>query len=160
MQIEIIEADYSDTRQETALQSLLNAYALDPMGGGRALEDEAIANIVQALSKLPYAFSLIAYHAETPVGLVNCFESFSTFACKPLINIHDVYVLPEYRGNGISHRMLAKVEDIARSKGCCKMTLEVLSQNQVAKSSYKKFGFDGYELDPSTGSALFWQKIL
>jgi len=38
--------------------------------------------------------------------------------------------------------------------------LEVLSNNEVAKSAYSKFGFSGYELDPKAGAALFWQKTL
>lgn len=160
MQIEVIEANYFNSRHEKEIQSLLNAYASDPMGGGRSLDDEVIENIVKALSRLPYAFSLLAYHEGNPVGLANCFESFSTFACKPLINIHDLFVLKQFRNIGISQTMLGRVEDIAKSKGCCKITLEVLSQNEAAKSSYRKFGFCGYELDPKVGSALFWQKEL
>jgi hypothetical protein len=31
--------------------------------------------------------------------------------------------------------MLEKVEEIARSKHCCKITLEVLSHDEVAKSA-------------------------
>jgi ribosomal protein S18 acetylase RimI-like enzyme len=68
--------------------------------------------------------------------------------------------LKEYRGKGLSHEMLEKVEEIAIEKGCCKLTLEVLSNNEIAKSSYKKFGFSSYELDPETGQALFWEKLL
>jgi GNAT superfamily N-acetyltransferase len=81
-----------------------------------------------------------------PAGLANCFEAFSTFSCKPLINIHDLMVLPAFRGNGISQKLLQKVEDIAQSKGCCKVTLEVLSGNEPAKASYEKFGFSGLSL--------------
>ena len=61
---------------------------------------------------------------------------------------------------GLCQLMLNKVEEIALAKGCCKVTLEVLSNNIVAKSAYLKFGFAGYELDPKAGSALFWQKTL
>ncbi len=56
--------------------------------------------------------------------------------------------------------MLDKVEEIVGAIGCCKITHEVLSNNEVAKSAYEKFGFSGYELDPEAGSALFWQKLL
>ncbi len=122
------------------------------------LDKEVTDNVVKELSKLPHAFSLIGYVEGKPVSLVNCFENFSTFSCKPLVNIHDIVVLEEYRGNGISQKMLEKVEEIAKSKGCCKITLEVLSNNEAAKSSYRKFGFSSYELDPKAGSALFWQK--
>jgi len=56
--------------------------------------------------------------------------------------------------------MLKKVEEIAISRNCCKLTLEVLANNTVAKSSYTKFGFKSYELDPDAGTALFWQKTI
>ena len=130
------------------------------MGGGKPLEEYVIENIADELSRIPHAFSVICYVDNQAAGLVNCFELFSTFSCKPLINIHDVIVLKEYRGKGLSHKMLKKVEEIAIEKGCCKLTLEVLSNNEIAKSSYKKFGFSGYELDPEAGQALFWDKKL
>ncbi len=158
MNIHVIKANYSDSKHEKEIQELLNIYASDPMGGAKALDKKVKENIVKELSKLPYAFSLIAYANEEPIGLANCFESFSTFACKPLINIHDFVVLEKCRGNGISQKMLNKIEEIAISKGCCKITLEILSNNESAKAAYKKFGFSSYELDPKAGVALFWQK--
>jgi ribosomal protein S18 acetylase RimI-like enzyme len=56
--------------------------------------------------------------------------------------------------------MMKKVEEMARNRSCCKITLEVLEGNEVAKSSYKKFGFSGYELNPRMGRALFWEKSI
>ena len=158
MNIKVIKANYLNSKHSKEIQELLNIYASDPMGLGKPLDKAVEKNIVKELSKLPYAFSLIAYVKDEPAGLANCFESFSTFACKPLINIHDFIVLKQYRGNGISQKMLDKVEEIAISKGCCKITLEILSNNEAAKASYKKFGFISYELDPKAGVALFWQK--
>ena len=160
MNIKIILANYSNEQQEKEIPMLLDGYASDPMGGGKFLDEKIKNNLVKELSKLPHAFSVIAYVDGQPAGLANCFEAFSTFVCKPLINIHDFVVLNEYRGKGISQMMLEKVEEIARSKDCCKVTLEVLSNNEVAKSAYRKFGFSGYELNPEAGFALFWQKSL
>jgi len=160
MNIEITEANYLSEQHAKAIPMLLDRYASDPMGGGEPLDENVKNSLVEKLSKLPHAFSIIAYVDDQPVGLVNCFEAFSTFSGKPLINIHDVIVLNEYRGNGISQKMLDKVEEIAKSKDCCKVTLEVLSNNEIAKAAYSKFGFSGYELDPKAGVALFWQKQL
>ena len=160
MDINISKADYLNTQHQHDIPLLLNQYAIDPMGGATPLSQQVIDNLVNELAKRPYAFSIIAYVDGKPAGLVNCFEAFSTFACKPLINIHDVVVLSEYRGLGLSQKMLDKVEAIAREKGCCKITLEVLSNNNVAKSAYQKFGFAGYELDPQAGQAMFWQKTI
>ncbi len=160
MNIEVSVVDYSNERHSIDIVSLLKSYAVDPMGGGTPLSSIVTENLVSELSKLPHAISVICFVDGKPAGLVNCFEGFSTFKCKPLINIHDVVVLNEFRGLGISQRMLSKVEEIAKEKGCCKMTLEVLEGNKVAKNAYLKYGFEGYELDPDCGKALFWQKSL
>lgn len=160
MNVEIIQADYSDPQQQRDIPRVLNAYAKDPMGGGTPLGDFSKENLVNTLAELPHAFSILAYVDGEAAGLVNCFETLSSFACKPLVNIHDVVVLEDFRGHGLSQRMLEKVEAIARQRGSCKITLEVLSNNTVAKNAYHKFGFAGYELDPAAGQALFWEKEL
>lgn len=160
MKIDLISADYLNKMHATDIRYLLDAYAADPMGGGKPLADEVKQNVVAELSKLPHAFSLLCYVDGSPAGLVNCFELFSTFACKPLVNIHDVIVLEGFRGLGLSQKLLQGVEAEAIRRGCCKVTLEVLSGNEAATNSYKKFGFSPYELDPKAGSALFWEKPL
>ena len=97
---------------------------------------------------------------DKPAGLVICIEGFSTFQCKPLLNIHDVVVSPEFRGQGISKLMMEKAEAIATEIGCCKLTLEVLDGNTVARNLYKSIGFINYELDPKLGKAQFLEKKL
>jgi ribosomal protein S18 acetylase RimI-like enzyme len=158
MNIEVRRVDYLDERQARDLGHLLNCYALDPMGGGMPLSPPVQQNLAGELARLPHAFSFICYVDGEPAGLVNCFEAFSTFSCKPLINIHDIAVLADFRGLGLSQLILTEVEKIALEKGCCKITLEVLEGNIAAKNAYQKFGFDAYELDPSLGKAMFWQK--
>jgi ribosomal protein S18 acetylase RimI-like enzyme len=156
--IELINVDYSDAQCAQDLVFLLDSYAKDSMGGGQPLSQDTLDNLALCLSKVPHAFSIICYVDSKPAGLINCFEAFSTFKCKPLINIHDVVVLAEYRGLGLSQKMLTKVEQIAKDKGCCKLTLEVLDGNVIAKNAYIKYGFEGYELDPEMGTAQFMEK--
>ena len=55
---------------------------------------------------------------------------------------------------------LVKVTEIARERGCCKLTLEVLERNHAAQKAYRSFGFAPYELAPETGMAMFWEKKL
>lgn len=157
---EIREADLNQPEQAAALVALMDEYARDPMGGGEGLSDAVKAALPQALKNRPGAFQILAWRGKTPVGLINCFEGFSTFKCQPLINIHDVIVSKNCRGQGLNQLMMAKVEEIARQRGCCKITLEVLQGNQPAQQAYQKFGFAGYELDPEMGCALFWEKKL
>jgi len=160
MEISTRLADYSSDKDAKDIVFLLDAYAQDIMGGSTPLALHVKDNLVPSLSKIAHAFSLLAYVDNMPVGLINCFEAFSTFTCKPLINIHDLAVLQEYRGLGISQILLKHVENIAREKGCSKVTLEVLEGNTVAQQAYTKAGFEGYELDAQMGKALFWQKVL
>ena len=143
-----------------ALVGLLDAYAADPAGGGTPLADEVKQGLPAALAARPQAFSVLAFDGDTPVGLVNCIEGFSTFACRPLVNVHDVVVVASHRGQRIAQRMLERVEEEARARGACKLTLEVLSGNQPALRAYEREGFAGYQLDPSFGSAVFLQKKL
>jgi len=156
----VLQASYSNPFHAKALGLLLDQYARDAMGGGRGLSVDVQENLAAELAKRPHAFSVLAFAGGEPVGLVNCFEGFSTFACRPLVNIHDVVVIAPWRGRGVSQRMLAEVEKIARQRGCCKLTLEVLEGNLPAQAAYRRQGFAGYELDPQMGRALFWQKDL
>lgn len=160
MDIKVIAADYSNEKHGIDIVNLLDSYAKDPMGGGEALPLYVKNNLVAEFRKLPYVFSLICYVGTEPAGLINCFDGFSSFLCKPLINVHDVIVLDKFRGFGISQLLLNEVENVAKEKGCCKITLEVLEGNYTAKKAYSKQGFAGYELDPEMGKALFWQKSL
>ena len=130
---------------------LLNAYALDPMGGQEPLGDYTRENLCEELASRPHVFTILCYVDAEPAGICNCVEGFSTFRAKPLVNIHDIAVVAGFRGLGLSHRMLEKTEEVARGRGCCKLTLEVLQGNEVAQQSYRKFGFSGYELDPLLG---------
>jgi ribosomal protein S18 acetylase RimI-like enzyme len=158
--MKILFADYLNEQHASDIAYLLNCYAEDPMGGGTPLSDYIKENIAVELSKVPGAFSVLCYVDDKPAGLANCFQAFSTFKCKPLINIHDVVVAKKFRGLGISQFLLTKVEERAKELGCCKITLEVLEGNETARNSYHKFGFEGFELDPKVGQALFWQKLL
>lgn len=158
--VNVCLADYASEAHATALVMMLDAYARDPMGGGQALSNFAKANLVPSLAARPQAFSVLAFSRDLPVGLVNCIEGFSTFACRPLVNVHDVAVLAEFRGQGIAEKMLALAEEISRQRGACKMTLEVLQGNSGAERLYERIGFAGYQLGATTGQARFLQKHL
>ncbi|MCT8175887.1 GNAT family N-acetyltransferase [Variovorax sp. CY25R-8] len=160
MTIEVVLADYRDPAQAAALVELLDGYARDPAGGGTPLSAQVRAELPAALAARPQAFSVLAYDDGQPVGLINCVEGFSTFACRPLVNVHDVVVAPSHRGQRLAQRMLERVEQEARARGACKLTLEVLSGNVSARKAYEREGFADYQLDPAFGSAMFMQKKL
>lgn len=163
--LRVVPVDLKQGPQARVWLDLLDHYALDPMGGGGGLSDYARANLARELRVLPGFHGALAWLAqpdggEQAVGLVNCFVGFSTFAAKPLLNIHDIVVHADWRGRGIAQALLSWVEERAGELGCCKLTLEVLSNNTTAMSAYARAGFAPYVLDPAAGQALFLQKIL
>ena len=158
--LRVCRADYADAVHANALVDLLDVYARDPAGGGHPLSDFAKDNLVKELAARPQAFSVLAFEGDQAVGLINCIEGFSTFACRPLVNIHDVSVRPGHRGQRIGEKMIALVEEIARERGACKLTLEALQGNVGAIKLYERVGFGGFQLDPAMGQARFFQKWL
>lgn len=139
---------------------LLDHYARDPMGGGVGLSDYAKKHLVERLKTLPSFHGALAFVGDEAVGLINCFAGFSTFAAKPLLNIHDVVVRQDRRRQGIAQVLLEWAEGRAGQLGCCKLTLEVLANNLGAMASYSRAGYAPYVLDPAVGHALLMQKNL
>lgn len=158
--LDIVIADYRDEKHGADLLALMDHYSRDPYGGGEPLDEVCHRELLERLAEFPGAFSVLAYRDGEALGLVNCFMGFSTFLCKPLVNIHDVVVMESARGLGVCSRMMEKVAEVARERGCCKITLEVLEKNHPARGAYLKSGFKPYALDEEYGKAEFWQRYL
>ena len=144
--IQIIQADLTNPAHCADLISTLDAYAQDPMGGGVPLSEEVKARLIPGLQAHPAMYVFLAYqgdpdNAGTPVGIANCFMGFSSFAAKPLINIHDLAVNPAARRMGIGRMLLDAVQAKAKSLDCCAVTLEVRDDNPAAIKLYADYGF-------------------
>lgn len=158
--LEIIDVDFSNPEHGTQVLAMLDEYASGPMGGNAPLPAHARQNLIAELARRPTAHALLALLDGQPAGVAIYLEGFSTFACQPLLNLHDLGVSPRFQGRGVGKQLLNALEARARRMGCCKITLEVLEGNAVAQGLYRKLGFEGYALDDATGRAMFWQKKL
>ncbi|XP_059763162.1 thialysine N-epsilon-acetyltransferase isoform X3 [Balaenoptera ricei] len=56
------------------------------------------------------------------------------------IYLEDIYVKPEYRGQGIGSKIIKKVAEVALDKGCSQFRLAVLDWNKGAMDLYKTLG--------------------
>lgn len=149
----IHECDFSDVDDLKAVGSLVNAYILDHYGGGKALTEIQQLRLVDALNEHPKAIVLLAEMNRIRCGMIIAFENFSTFSVRPMINIHDVIVLNEYRGRGIGRMMMEALEKIAKERKCSRLTLEVRKDNIVAQSLYRSSGFGDAE-----SPMYYWRK--
>lgn len=157
-QVTLLDLSSPSEAQEMLL--LLEGFAEDMKGAGEPLSEYTKSHLAEELRTRAGCRVFIARVDGKPAGLSICFQGFSTFACRPVLNIHDFLVASEFRGRGISKLLLAEIQRVATIDGCCKLTLEVLENNDIAKHVYKQFGFAPYELDPTLGRALFYEKPL
>ncbi len=157
--IEIVEADLDRADHRGATLALTDAYARDPMGDGAPLPAEMRKRLVDGLRRHPTTIVLLAYDGAEPVGIATCFLGFSTFHAAPLLNLHDLVVVPSHRGRGVGRRLLEAVEEKARALGCCKLTLEVAEKNDVARRVYERAGY-GRPVYGEAGALLVYAKPL
>jgi ribosomal protein S18 acetylase RimI-like enzyme len=159
--IEIIEADLERPEHQQAVLEMTDAYCQDPMANSRPLTEEVRKGLIAGLRDHPAACRLIllGYAGDRPVGIATCFRGFSTFSARPLINVHDLAVIPEYRGRGIGRQLLDAVETRARQMGCCKLTLEVLEDNPASRL-YEAMGYSRPNYENDAGRVLFLTKSI
>jgi GNAT superfamily N-acetyltransferase len=158
--IRIVEANLSLRADQEAVLAMVDAYSRDAMGDGKSLDPDVRAQLIPGLRRHPTTLIFLAFDGDQPIGAAVCFIGFSTFAAKPLINIHDFVVLPTSRGKGIGRQLLEAVETKAKQLGCCKLTLEVMDKNHQAVRMYQAAGFERYALQEEAGAAIFMSKPL
>ena len=139
--VEVRLADLSNPADQKSIVRLVDAYARDPMGKVSPLDEEVAERLIPGLSAHPTTRIFLAERNGEQLGIAVCFIGFSTFAAQPLINIHDLFVLPEYRGQRVGRRLLETVEGFVKANEFWGMTLEVDQHNQRARKTYQAAGF-------------------
>ncbi|MGC4028851.1 MAG: GNAT family N-acetyltransferase [Steroidobacteraceae bacterium] len=135
------EADLADAADAAAIVAVLDSYASDPRGGGEPLSQQVRATLVPKLRAHPARLVLLAFDAGQAVGLLTGFWGLSSFKAQPLLNVHDLAVVPGHRGRGTGRALLTAAESLACARGCCRLTLEVQDDNTPARRLYERFGF-------------------
>jgi ribosomal protein S18 acetylase RimI-like enzyme len=153
--IHITACDYSNPEHLNAIASLINAYIDDEMGGGKPLSQIEQLRLVEGLNNHPKSIVFLAETAGIFAGLLTAFENFSTFTVKPMVNIHDIFVLKEYRGKGVGRQLMNALISEAKNRGSSRVTLEVRKDNNKAQALYKSLEFE--ETDPEM---FYWRKYL
>ncbi|TKS83876.1 Diamine acetyltransferase 2 [Collichthys lucidus] len=102
----------------------------------------------------------------TLVGYALYFYTYSTWTGRS-VYLEDLYVMPEFRGNGIGKGLMSKVAEVGKKKQCVRLQLSVLDWNTPARDFYATKGaqdltagegwhfirFDGQSLDDLVNEA-------
>ncbi|WP_035987544.1 GNAT family N-acetyltransferase [Leptolyngbya sp. KIOST-1] len=105
----------------------------------------------------PYAEAVLAWIEDTPVGMALFFHNFSTFLMQPGIYLEDLFVQPDYRGQGIGKALLRHVGNLALERGCGRFEWSVLDWNAPAIAFYQSMGAEikpEWQICRVTGEAL------
>jgi GNAT superfamily N-acetyltransferase len=75
-----------------------------------------------------------------PAGFALFFTNYSTFLAQPGLYLEDLFVAPEFRGQGIGQALLRHLARLANQRGCGRMEWSVLDWNQPAIDFYESLG--------------------
>ena len=153
-------ADLDSPDDQHSIVEMMDAYSCDQMGDGKPLSKFARKNLVAGLREHPTTLVFLARADDLACGIATCFGGFSTFAARPLLNISDYFVEPDFRGRGVGKQLLDAIELEAVKRGCCKITLEVQENNRHARAIYDRFGFTQAVYVADAGGSLFMSKSL
>jgi GNAT superfamily N-acetyltransferase len=88
----------------------------------------------------PYAESIVAELDDQIVGFGLFFHTYSTFLTQPGLYLEDIFVLPEYRRQGIGKALMNSIIKIANERCCGRLEWSVLDWNQPAIDFYQSLG--------------------
>lgn len=88
----------------------------------------------------PYAEAVLALSDKEPAGFALYFYNFSTFLMKPGIYLEDLFVLPEYRRQGIGRAIFQYLARYALEQDCGRFEWSVLDWNEPAIRFYQQMG--------------------
>ncbi|MBF2015820.1 MAG: GNAT family N-acetyltransferase [Rivularia sp. T60_A2020_040] len=89
-----------------------------------------------------YAEVILAEISGKAVGFALFFHNYSTFLTQPGIYLEDLFVLEEYRQQGVGKALLTKIASIAVERNCGRLEWSVLNWNEPAKAFYRHMGAD------------------
>ena len=75
-----------------------------------------------------------------PAGFAIFFANYSTFLAQPGLDLEDLFVKPEFRGQGIGKALLFHLAKLANQRGCGRMEWSVLDWNRPAIDFYESLG--------------------
>ena len=122
-----------------AVAQMMKTFYASPAVLTNGSEEIFQKDIESCVSENPYLEGFVFTKEGSAVGYGMIAKSFSTEYGRPCVWIEDLYLMPEYRGQGVGSRFFAMLEK--QYPGCI-LRLEVEEENERAVHVYRKNGFD------------------
>lgn len=85
---------------------------------------------------------LVLREGDTVIGMVNLLFTVSTACGGKVALLEDMIVQPQYRSGGLGGKLLQAAIEMAKRKGCVRITLLTDRANDAAIRFYNRHGFD------------------
>ena len=152
MSFEIIAATQSDCGEILRFINELAAY--EKMSNEVVATEELLKEWIFEKKKAEVVFAVAD---GKKVGFALFFHNFSTFLGRAGVYLEDLFVMPEYRGNGYGKALLKELARIAVKRGCGRLEWSCLDWNKPSIDFYLSLGatpMDGWTVYRLTGDTL------
>jgi GNAT superfamily N-acetyltransferase len=93
---------------------------------------------VDCLSDKPKYQAFIGKIGNKCVSYIIYFFTYSSFNALPILYLEDIFVIDEYRKQGVGKKMFDYLKEVAKREGCCRIEFTVLKWNKTAQEFYEK----------------------
>ncbi|MGO3699666.1 MULTISPECIES: GNAT family N-acetyltransferase [Halomonas] len=88
------------------------------------------------------SFILVSEEAQGTIsGFVQLFPGLSTVGMNARWTLNDLYVLPEYRRQGVGRALMSAAADLAQDHGVARLVLMTQVENKRAQHLYETLGW-------------------
>lgn len=104
------------------------------------MPDKMVNSVDRMIAERDFFNCLVAVTSDDQIiGYATYFFAYYTWIGKSLY-MDDLYVKPEFRGNGVGTRLIKHVTYLAKNSGCHKLRWQVSKWNEPAIDFYKGIG--------------------
>ena len=142
-EVHVRRASFQDAADVNSICSLVATFA---MGQYKLQADtERLRQFLPSFENGGFAFIAEVPETMQVCGYALCISMMNSFMGGLAIQLHDIYVVEDYRGMKIGQKMMDCVIEEATRRGCLKLTLNTHELNGPARIFYEQNGFECYD---------------
>jgi GNAT superfamily N-acetyltransferase len=132
----------TNANDQAIFRHFVNSISMDMEGGeGIPVTEEAMDKSIRLFCETPTAYSFVGIADGNAVSLINAFKIISSWKGVFRLNLHDLVVDAEYRGQGYGKATLHALDEWCMANNIPQQTLEASAKNEKAIALYEAMGF-------------------
>lgn len=108
---------------------------------GRQPEPPAPQAFLHARLQATESVIFLAEIGDRAVGFVQLYPSFDSVDLGNIWILHDLYVAPDARRQGVARHLMTAARSLAEATGACGISLSTAVDNRTAQALYEQLGY-------------------